>query len=349
MALAVLVLGAALAGGFAIRRLTRAVQSPRLLVIAAQRGDLDKLELALDGDVEVDAIPDGTRGAPPMTALEAAAAGGHVEAVKLLLEHEADPQPLLTAGWEVVEEPAWQAQQAVAKALLAAGAQPDVQDVHGNSAVHNAVLLGARGVLETLLEAGANASLPNKVGLGPAHLAIKLQEPELVRLIAGHMTKPDVFVAVYLGDVKGLASVLPGNEAWVQQSPPPLADYGLLHLAARRGESAVAEYLLNLTDDIDREEKVSGRTPLHWAAEGEHLEIVELLLARHADIEARAGDRTPMDLAAIAGRALTVERLLKAGATVNVNLIGFLAQRPPGQQHEGHARVIELLEAARPR
>ncbi len=63
------------------------------------------------------------------------------------------------------------------------------------------------------------------------------------------------------------------------------------------------------------------KTPLHWAAEKDRPEMVDLLLAGGADLEARTSwGATAFDWAASMGSARAAERLLAAGAS-GLNLV----------------------------
>ena len=64
--------------------------------------------------------------------------------------------------------------------------------------------------------------------------------------------------------------------------------------------------------------EADGMTALHWAAQNDQTEIVNLLLRAGAD--AKAATRfgiTPLQLAANNGNARMIEALIKAGAEVN--------------------------------
>jgi len=84
--------------------------------------------------------------------------------------------------------------------------------------------------------------------------------------------------------------------------------------AAKRGDEAAVRNLLRNRDTVNTPGP-DGGTALYWAARGDHLGIVRLLLSAGARVE--AADRygiTPLALAAINGSAPVVSALLTAGA-----------------------------------
>lgn len=104
--------------------------------------------------------------------------------------------------------------------------------------------------------------------------------------------------------------------AMVSGSP---AFCGPIHDAVRDGEIKKVELLLkdqpNLVSSPD--EKL-GQTPLHIAAFDNRIDIAKLLLANHADVNAKASNgSTPLHLAAAKGNKDMVELLLASKADVN--------------------------------
>lgn len=123
-------------------------------------------------------------------------------------------------------------------------------------------------------------------------------------------------------------------------SRPPATIYE----AAKIGDRAAAERFLSDSVGIDSKDRF-GMTALHYAAAYGHAEIVELLLAEGADVDAaNAAGGTPLGVAAMGvGASERVARLLIAkGANVN-------ARNPDGRTvlHKavmsGNAGVVEVL------
>ena len=100
-----------------------------------------------------------------------------------------------------------------------------------------------------------------------------------------------------------------------------------LYLAVVRGDMEITELLVkygvNINSRIDG--GWSGNTPLHWAAMHGHENIVQLLLALGADVNAKnvgwgteATDRTPLHWAAKEGHERIAKLLLNHGADIKV-------------------------------
>ncbi len=91
-----------------------------------------------------------------------------------------------------------------------------------------------------------------------------------------------------------------------------------LHLAAECGHREIVELLLDRGADINARANYN-RTALHLAAERGHREIVELLLDRGADINIRTNyNRTALHIAALWGNREIAELLLDRGADIKI-------------------------------
>ena len=101
---------------------------------------------------------------------------------------------------------------------------------------------------------------------------------------------------------------LPGTQVDIRNGAgeTPLA------MAALKGEMAVMQALLERGAAIDP----PGWTPLHYAAAGDALPAVRLLIGRGAQLEARApgNARTPLMMASLFASEAVIEALLAAGA-----------------------------------
>jgi hypothetical protein len=102
--------------------------------------------------------------------------------------------------------------------------------------------------------------------------------------------------------------------------------------------------LLIVRDDVDINIKVSGQTPLSWAAEKGHEAIVKLLLERGAELETKDNNcgQTPLSWAAEKGHEAVVKLLLERGAELETKSNN--SQTPLSlAAREGHEVVVKLL------
>ena len=102
-------------------------------------------------------------------------------------------------------------------------------------------------------------------------------------------------------------------------SRPALVD------AVKQADRASVQALLQQQVDVNAPEP-DGTTALHWAAHGDDLEILHLLIRAGADVNA-SNDYgvTPLSLACLTGNAATVDALLKAGADPEARTSGETA------------------------
>jgi hypothetical protein len=94
---------------------------------------------------------------------------------------------------------------------------------------------------------------------------------------------------------------------------------GPIHDAARAGDVKKVELLLKTQPNLiaSKDEKY-GQTPLHVAAFNDRVDVAKLLLADHADVNAKAKNgSTPLHLAAAKGNKDMVDLLLASKADVN--------------------------------
>ncbi len=93
------------------------------------------------------------------------------------------------------------------------------------------------------------------------------------------------------------------------------ADESVLMLAALKGQLSRCQVLIERGADVNK----TGWTPLHYAATGGHVEVIRLLLDRHAYIDAGSPNgSTPLMMAARYGNASAVKLLLEEGADPSV-------------------------------
>ena len=93
------------------------------------------------------------------TPLHYAAIYGNPEAVRILLEHGAPPNPRQEGGWTPLHEAAQIGDVEMVKILLEHGARVNDQDIDGRTALDHAMDHLGSGVIQLLVKAGADTSL----------------------------------------------------------------------------------------------------------------------------------------------------------------------------------------------
>jgi ankyrin repeat protein len=142
-----------------------------------------------------------------------------------------------------------------------------------------------------------------------------------------------VAVAVFVLVSSGHAGQVPGDVVWDLS--------GQLHKAAEYGWADEVRALLKANPDLVSSIDIETNTPLHLAVESGHENIVELLLANTADINAKnKSGQTPLDLAVEWGQTNIAKVLLAHGANIGDALVCALQTARP------HKNMVELLLAA---
>jgi ankyrin repeat protein len=165
----------------------------------------------------------------------------------------------------------------IAEFLLAHGADPNIPNRNGQTALEQASSRGKEAGLalaKLLLAHGAQVNPTNKTEFGtpPLEWAVTSDNLELVNLLLAHG-----------------ASV--GSATTNGRTP--------LHIAAARGDIEIAETLVKHGAEVNAT-FAGGTTPLHEAAERGSVEIVELLLSHGAEVNRKDGSgKTPLKIAKV--------------------------------------------------
>ena len=146
----------------------------------------------------------------------------------------------------------------------------------------------ARSV-QALLQRGFDPNTVNPEGVPALMLALRLPAPKVADVLVGWpQTKVDVRNA---------------------QDESPLM------LAALRGQLDLVKKLVERDADVNK----TGWTPLHYAATGGHVPVIEFLLEHSAYIDAESPNgTTPLMMAAMYGSPEAVKHLIQAGADLQV-------------------------------
>jgi ankyrin repeat protein len=116
-----------------------------------------------------------------------------------------------------------------------------------------------------------------------------------------------------------------------------------LHEAAKKGDLAKAQEILDAEPDLVFSEDDHGMTPLHNAVFARQEEMVAFLLSRKADVNAKTKENVGMLMYALMGTTRMVDLLLTHGADVNHKPLGGLLTITQFATVFGREDIAELL------
>jgi ankyrin repeat protein len=311
---------------------------------AAYIGDLERVRELIDDDPSLANRPSDyvTYYACSGTPLRNAAAGGHMEIVKLLLERGADAN------------------------LPEEGIAPR------GHALYSAVYNGHYDVAKLLLERGAFPNVPVESSADTLSIAMMHSDQRMIGLLCSYGAARPLHLLAYYGDVQTAAAVFAAN--------PELAnDPAALENAAGHGHEPFVRLMLRYQPDLARRIAVGVRsqgpqsavktrelaellfqhgmdpnlpdwlriTPLHRFAQRGDVENAEIFIDHGADVHARDEElsSTPLGWAAKFGRVEMVQLLLQRGANVNLPHDPPWATPLAWATRRGHREIMALLSA----
>src|SRR5262249_42542607 len=136
--------------------------------------------------------------------------------------------------------------------------------VDGSTPLQWAVYEGNVTEVRRLLKAGANVSLANNYGATPMGLAAEVGNAEIIKLLLEAGADAD--------------------------SPNPEGQTALMAVA-RTGNLEAAELLVKRGARIEAKERWGGQTALMWASARRHPPMMQFLISKGADVNARSIDR----------------------------------------------------------
>ena len=203
----------------------------------------------------------------------------------------------------------------------------------------------AARVRELLSAEPALANARDDTGDSVLLVSLYHQRPEITALIMGAGPRVSFFEAAALGDVTRMWDLLRHYGELV--SGYSHDGFTALHLAAFFGHADVVELLLERHADVNAVSKnqtvAPGSTPLHSAVARGDGRIAEILLKAGADANARAqGGYTPLHAAAAAGNGELVHVLLRHGA--NAKLRSNDGETPAQlADRKGHGAIADAI------
>jgi uncharacterized protein len=138
------------------------------------------------------------------------------------------------------------------------------RNADGSTPLQWAVYRGDVAEVRRLLRAGADVTVANNYGATPMSLAAEVGNTDMLRLLL---------------------------EVGANADSPTTDGQTALMAVARTGIVDAAQVLLDHHATVDAREKWGGQTALMWASARRHPEMMQLLISRGADVNARSIDR----------------------------------------------------------
>jgi ankyrin repeat protein len=298
------------------------------ITTAAKIGDLDRVRELLDANpVLVNQVPAYSYYIGPP--LRSAAAAGHIEAVRLLLERGADPnlpEPGIAPRGGALHGAIGGKHIEVVRLLLEHGADPNAEVESSGNCLSMAKFVGAPDELVDLV-----ASYGGKM---PSYAS------DLATIAARLEADPNSDVGEPLDNREAMELVLRYQPDLLKRTPDPAAWW----TEATLKSPEQARWLFERGLDPNRRNWL-GITLLHRCAAKGDMPIAEVCLEHGADIDAIETEwlSTPLGWAAREGKKAMVEWLLARGANPDLPADEPWARPGAWAARRGHAAVLAVL------
>lgn len=250
--------------------------------------------------------------------------------------------------------------------LLSKGAQIDLTDDAGNTALNLACISDSTEEAEALLKAGANPNLGNKEGRFPLMSAAAHGNNDLVSMLFTKQVDVNmvsdagsaVWCATFADKVTTVQALIDNGASLNPRFPPPVDPtnprVSVLGAAATTGDLGLLRLLLNKGANVDGTGP-DGTSALGVAAEHNQVNIMQELLRQDANIDlANLAGETPLILAAAHGHVDAIAFLLKNQAKLEIpdqnGMTALIRASARGQDTAaqylmGHGANINVVDA----
>ena len=184
------------------------------------------------------------------TSLSVASRKGHLNVVRVLLEHSADHETRDKFGWRPLEWVSTTEHVDVVRALLDHGAEVKAKDKYRNTSLHVASRFKQAAVARVLLERGAEANARNRDNEIPLHWASEMGHVEGARVLLQYGADVD-------------------SRNTKNETP--------LHITSQMGHTDLVRLLLRYNADVHAWDQ-KGQTPFQKASVNGKHDIMQMLL-----------------------------------------------------------------------
>lgn len=207
--------------------------------------------------------------------------------------------------------------------LLQHGADVNARDKRGRTPLFDAAKFARIDMVAKLVARGANVNATDTQGRTPLFEATQEPNPGIVRELLAHGAK------VNATDKRGQTPLLLLRANHNETAYDPIAallrehgghdPVGALFAAITSGDARAVSAAIKSSPALLEARSSLGETPLTHAIRSRQDKIVSFLVARGANLEARANGSTPIFMAAGEGPPATATLLLQHGAQVNAH------------------------------
>jgi ankyrin repeat protein len=278
--------GTEVAGGKA----TKAPLGEELLE-AARKGDPAEVRAMVSAGMDADA-----RGRDGKTALMLASEAGRASVVQALLESGANPNIQIPGGGTTLALAARNNQREAVRLLLQAGANPKLKDAHGVTPLMETV---DANIIRALIRAGADVKAVDDKGLS-ALLRVVAAESSRAPSVARVEAVQSLLTAG--ADVRGRDREGRTALIWAVKGTP-----------SSRSDPATVALLIQSGSELEARDREGGTALVYAAVRGD-AKSSRLLVDAGADVNARMGNLSSLDIALRYGHSEIVTLLLRAGA-----------------------------------
>ncbi|XP_048251276.1 inversin-like [Haliotis rufescens] len=314
---------------------------------ASGDGDLEEVKRLLSLGVNIN-----SRGQFSRTPVMWAAVEGHRDVVELLESEGADVSLVDEDGYNILHFACIRGHLETVEFVLSLNEVDINRRGEGSKTpVMRAAELGHREVAGLLVSKGADVSLVDEDGYNTLHFAC----------LGGHLETVEFVLSLNVVDInsRGLKSRTPvmwaamkGNSDVVKLLVSKGADVSLvdvdggniLHFACLGGQLETVEFVLSLNVVDINSRGLRSRTPVMWATERGHRDVVALLASKGADVSLVDVDGgNILHLACMRGHMEMMEFVLSLNV-VDIDARNNLGETAADEARSGgHPRLVDLL------
>ncbi|MED1093675.1 ankyrin repeat domain-containing protein [Bacillus paramycoides] len=150
--------------------------------------------------------------------------------------------------------------------------------------------------------------------------------------------------AIKIGDINEVKQLI-GNDKEILNTMTTFGTW--LHVAAKKGHLEMVEYLINKGIDIDARGGTFDASALNLAAGAGHLEIVKYLIKTGAELDVSLAKRNPLFGAIYGGHKEVAEYLVEKGIDISIRYTGENIKNMDAYEYArefGQTEIAEYLK-----